>query len=77
MPVLTICRGLAATTTKRGGELIWNGFLWLFGASLYCLVVVIILIILGKIKEFIDYKIQRRQYLKDQQIRFQQSEVEK
>jgi len=56
---------------------VWDGFLWLFGASLYCLAVVIILIILGKIKEFIDYKIQRRQYLKDQQIRFQQSEVEK
>ena len=57
--------------------MIWNGFLWLFGASLYCLAVMIIIVILVKIAESIDYKIQRRQYLKEQQIRFQQSEVEK
>jgi len=55
---------------------VWDGFLWLFGASLYCLAVIVVLIILGNIKESIDYKIQRRQYLKDQQFLLLQSEVE-
>ena len=57
--------------------MIWNGFLWLFGASLYCLAVIVVLGILGTIKESIKYKIDSREYLKAKQFLLQQSEVEK
>lgn len=57
--------------------MVWDGFLWLFGASLYCLTAITVLGILGTIKESIEYKIDSREYLKAKQFLLQQSEVEK